>query len=300
MQGGDHFDPSSLTALILDDNHYERGISLDQLRAMGFGRVIGAANTMEAWEALRLSNPTVVLMDWIEGAGGDGLDFARRVRKSEETPNRAVPMFMLTTRGSAAEVELARRAGIDGYLRKPISALALQQRVKTVLSNPQPFVVTASYVGPCRRRRRPDLNYLGPLRRLDDTAPEQLVKGEAEELDLKAELARARVAALEAAAKELAPGDAKQARVVYRAVQELVEVGEQIGDPSLALGAREMARYLQAQGATERLDPEVVRTHVAALHQLVHLPHALCEERQRVAAGLKRMVDKKLKQADAA
>jgi CheY-like chemotaxis protein len=300
MQGGDHFDPSSLTALILDDNHYERGISLDQLRAMGFGRVIGAANTMEAWEALRLANPTVILMDWIDGAGGDGLDFARRVRKSEETPNRAVPMFMLTTRGSAAEVELARRAGIDGYLRKPISALALQQRVKTVLSNPQPFVVTASYVGPCRRRRRPDLNYLGPLRRLDDTAPEQLVKGEAEELDLKAELARARVAALEGAAKELAPGDAKQARVVYRAVQELVEVSEQIGDPSLALGAREMARYLQAQGATERLDPEVVRTHVAALHQLVHLPHALCEERQRVAAGLRRMVDKKLKQADAA
>ena len=300
MQGGDQFDPSNLTALILDDNHYERGISLDQLRAMGFGRVIGAANTMEAWEAVRLVNPSVILMDWINGAGGDGLDFARRVRKSEETPNRAVPMFMLTTRGSAAEVELARRSGVDGYLRKPISALALQQRVKTVISNPQPFVVTASYVGPCRRRRRPDLNYLGPLRRLDDTAPEQLVKGETEELDVKAELARARVAALEAAAKALKPGDAKQARVVYRAVQDLVEVGEQIGDPSLALGAREMARYLQAQGATERLDPEVVRTHVAALHQLVHLPHALCEERQRVATGLKRMVDKKLKQADAA
>lgn len=300
MQGGDLFDPSGLTALILDENHYERGISLDQLRAMGFGRVIGAANTMEAWEAVRLSNPNVILMDWISGTGGDGLDLAKRVRKSEESPNRAVPMFMLTTRGSAADVELSRRSGVDGYLRKPISALVLQQRVKTVISNPQPFVVTSSYVGPCRRRRRPDLNYLGPLRRLDDVAPEQLVKGEAEELDLKAELARARVAALETAAKILAPGDAKQARVVYRAVQDLVEVGEQIGDVSLAFGAREMARYLQAQGATDRLDPEVVRTHVAALHQMVHLPHALCEERQNVASSLKRMVDKKLKQADAA
>ena len=60
------------------------------------------------------------------------------------------------------------------------------------------------------------------------------------------------------------------------------------------------ARYLQAQGATDRLDPEVVRTHVEALHQMAHLPHALCEERQSVAASLKRMVDKKLKQADAA
>jgi DNA-binding response OmpR family regulator len=300
MSGGDHFDPSSLTALVLDDNHYERGISLDQLRAMGFGRAIGAANTMEAWESLRFSNPHVVLMEWIDGSGGDGLDFARRVRKSDVTPNRAVPMFMLTTRGSERDVELARLAGIDGYLRKPISALTLQQRVKTVISNPQPFVVTASYVGPCRRRRRPDLNYLGPLRRLDDVAPKQLVQGDAEELDLKADLARARVAALEACARELTPGDATQARVVYRAVQDLVEVGEQIGDPSLTLGAREMARYLQAQGATDRLDPEVVRTHVEALHQMAHLPHALCEERQSVAASLKRMVDKKLKQADAA
>lgn len=300
MQGGDHFDPSSLTALVLDDNHYERGISLDQLRAMGFKRVIGAANTMEAWDAIKPGVVNVILMEWLDGAGGDGLEFARRVRKSDDLPNRAVAMFMLTTRGAERDVEVARLAGIDGYLRKPISAAALQQRVKTVITNPQPFIVTASYVGPCRRRRRPDLNYLGPLRRLDDNAPEQLVKGEQEELDLKAELARARVAALEVTANGLSPGDAKQARVVYRAVQDLVEVAEQIGDPSLALGARELARYLQAQGATDRLDPEVVRTHVAALYQLAHLPHALCEERQRVAQGLRRMVDKKLKQSDAA
>ncbi len=299
MTGGGHFDPSGLSALVLDDNHYERGISLDQLRAMGFGRVMGAANTMEAYDALRRGNPHIMLMEWI-GGPSDGLDFVRRIRLSEELPNRAVSIFMLTARGAQAEVELARGAGVDGYLRKPISALALQQRVRTVITNPQPFVVTASYVGPCRRRARPDLNYLGPLRRLDDTAPEPLVQGDDAELNLKSEMARARVAALEARANELRPGDANAARVVFKAVQDLVDVGEQIGDPSLKLGAQEMARYLQAQGATDRLDPEVVRTHVAALHQLVHLPHALCEERQRVAESLKRMVDKKLRQLNAA
>jgi DNA-binding response OmpR family regulator len=265
---------------------------------MGFGRVLGAANTVEALEALRKSNPSILLMEWMEGAG-DGLDFIRRVRMSDELPNRAIPTFMLTSRGSQTDVEVARLAGVDGYLRKPISALALQQRVRTVIANPQPFIVTATYVGPCRRRRRPDLNYLGPLRRLDDAAPEPLVQGDEEELNLKSELARARVAALEERAKNLTSGDANAARDVYKAVLDLVDVGEQIGDPSLALGAREMARYLQAQGATDRLDPEVVRTHVAALHQLVHLPHALCEERQRVAESLKRMVDKKLRQAAA-
>ena len=292
------FDPSGLTALVLDENHYERGITLNLLRAMGFGRAIGAATTIEAWDGLRKNNPNILLMDLI--GGGDGLDFIRRVRLSTELPNRAIASFILTTRGSQAHVEQARLAGIDGYLRKPISTLALQQRVASVMANPQPFIVTSAYVGPCRRRRRPDLNYLGPLRRLDDAAPEPLVKGDEEELNVKSELARARVAALLEHVAQLKPGDANAARTVYRAVQDLVEVGEQIGDPSLALGAREMARYLQAQGATDRLDPEVVRTHVAALHQLVHLPHALCEERQRVAESLKRMVDKKLRQADAA
>lgn len=294
----DRFDPSALTALVLDENHYERGISLDQLRMMGFGRVLIAANTGEAWDALVRANPHILLMEWLDHSGA-GLDFVRRIRMSEELPNRALSIFMLTSRGSKADVEQARRAGADGYLRKPISALALQQRVKRVITNPQPFVVTASYVGPCRRRRRGDLNYLGPMRRLNDAAAAQAAQDE-DELSLKVELARARVAALEVRARDLVAGDAKAARLVYKAVNDLVDVGEQIGDPCLKLGAQEMARYIQAQGATDRLDPEVVRTHVAALHQLVHLPHALGAERMRVAEGLKRMVDKKLRQAASA
>jgi CheY-like chemotaxis protein len=289
---GDDFDPSGLTALVVDDNHFERGISLDQLRSMGFRRALGAANTMEGWDTLRKANPDIIMIEWFDSAG-DGLDFVRRIRHSEEAPNRAANIFMLTSRGALADVETARRAGVDGYLRKPISALALQQRVRTVLVNPQPFIVTPTYTGPCRRRRRPDLNYLGPRRRLNDAQEASLDEAAVE---VKAQLARASVAALEAHAKRLTSGDQNAARHVFKAAQTLIEVAEQIGDQTLAFGTREMARYLQAQGATERLDPEVVRTHVAALHQLAHLPHALGDEREAVAQSLKRMVDKKLRQ----
>jgi DNA-binding response OmpR family regulator len=119
MLGGDPFDPSGLTALVLDENHYERRISLDQLRAMGFGRAIGAAHAIEAWDALKKGSPHILLMEWI--GDGDGLDFVRRVRLSMDLPNRAVSIFMLTTRGAQTDVEAARMAGVDGYLRKPIS-----------------------------------------------------------------------------------------------------------------------------------------------------------------------------------
>jgi len=297
MSFDDPFDPSGLTALVMDANHFERGISVDQLRTMGFGRVIGVANTMEAWEVLRKTPLHIVLLEWVDN-DRDGLEFVRRIRNTEDLPNRVANIFMLTMRGSLDDVEAARRAGVDGYLRKPISALALQQRVRRVMVSPQPFVVTPTYVGPCRRRRRPDLNYGGPLRRLDDVTPEAASPNEAE-LELQTNLARARVAALEAAVQTLTTGDAQAARRVYQAVQRLVEVGEEIGDPNIASGAREMARYLQAQGA-DKLDAEVVRTHVAALHQLVHLPHAAGAERESVAKGLKRMVDKKLRQAQVA
>jgi len=289
------FDPSGLTALVVDENHYERGISLDQLRSMGFRRVLGAANSVEAWDTLKKLNPSIVLIEWFDAGSGDGLDFVRRIRNSADAPRRDVPIFMLTTRGALSDVEIARRAGVDGYLRKPISAVALQLRVKTAIANPQPFVITAAYTGPCRRRRRPDLNYLGPMRRLDD-ASDVKASADEEEAELKAQLARARVAALEARARDLPAEDTDAAKHVYRAAQDLIEVAEQIGDSVLAFGAREMTRYLQAQGATSRLDPDVVRTHVAALHQLAHLPHALGDERQAVATSLKRMVDKKLRQ----
>jgi DNA-binding response OmpR family regulator len=291
------FDPSGLTALVVDENHFERGISLDQLRAMGFGRAMGAVNTMEGWDLLIKINPNIVLLEWIEGVA-DGLDFVRRVRQSEEAPNRAVSIFMLTARGRLHDVEAARRAGVSGYLRKPVSALALQQRVRIVITRPQPFIVTPTYTGPCRRRRT-DTAFAGPWKRLDDAAQAQ-VEGDEAQLEAKAQLGRAAVAALEARARDLVTGDAAAARDVFKAVQELVEVGLQIGDANLTLGAREMTRYLQAQGATDRLDAEVVRTHVAALHQLVHLPHGLGAERQRVAHGLKKMVDKKLRRANAA
>ncbi|MES1200105.1 MAG: response regulator [Pseudomonadota bacterium] len=290
MEDGD-FDPSDLTALVVDPNHYSRGISIDQLRGMGFKRAIGAAHSVEGWDQLCRNNPDIVLVEWLESMH-DGLDFVRRIRSSEEAPNRAVNIFMLTTRGGQADVETARQAGVDGYLRKPISALALQKRVRTVVLNPRPFVVTATYVGPCRRRFQ-EPGFVGPWRRLDDEVPQT----DQEQDDVKTQLARACVAKLDACAQKFTPGDATIAREVFRNTQELCDVADQIGDTTLLFGARELLRYCQAQGATARLDPEAVRTHIAALHQLVHLPHVLHAERDSVAKGLKRMVDKKLRGA---
>lgn len=293
MEEDDAFDPTQLSVLVIDQNHFQRGIALDQLRGMGFRRATGAPDAVSGWDALCKINPDIVLIEGAHLADG-GLEFVRKVRAGGDAPNRAVAIFMLTTLGAQDDVEAARKAGVNGYLRKPISALAMQKRVRAVVLRPQPFIETANYVGPCRRRRQ-DANYQGPWRRLDDDPLKPM--RDAEQEDLHIQLARACVAALDVCARDFTPGDTDIARKVFQSAKELCDVAERINDSVLLMGAKEMVRYLQAQGATARLDPEAVRTHIAALHQLVHLPHALTAEREQVVRGLKRMVDKKLRPA---
>lgn len=288
------FDSSGMTALVVDENAFQRAITIDQLRASGLRGAWGAANSADAWESLLAHDPHVVLLEWMTGAH-DTIEFVRRIRQSDDAPNRAVSMFMLTSRGALGEVETARQAGVDGYLRKPVSALELGKRVRRVVAKPQPFVTTALYVGPCRRRSRLDPKHAGPWRRLADQ--EMPAEEPTDEADLKAELMRASAASLLAQAQQIKPGDARGARTLFGAVQALISLCDDIDDAALALGAREMGRYIEAQGATDRLDPEVVRLHAAAINQLAQLPASFARERQRVADSLKRMVEKKLRQA---
>lgn len=289
------YDPTALTALVADENHYQRGISVDMLRAMGIGRIVQAASGAEAWDLVLANRPDCIFTEWL-AQPLDAPELIKRVRQSEDSPNREASVFVLTHRGARADVETARLAGADAYLRKPLSVSALQVRFKKVITNPQPFVTTAAYVGPCRRRRQDEF-YLGPRRRLCDKIEEAVAQDEDDEV--KTELVKARIAHLETMAMKLDPADANSARRVFAAAQQLREVAQQVEDSALTLAAKELVRYLETLGAAA-LDFEAMRTHIAALHQLAHLPNAMQAERTRVAQSLTKMVDKKIRQASAA
>jgi CheY-like chemotaxis protein len=286
------FDPSAMMALVVDENLYQRAISADILRSIGVGRVLQACNGAEAWDVVQNNNPDCLFTDWLSEPL-DGLELTRRIRQSDEAPNRAMPIFMLTARGSRADVDAARLAGAHAFLRKPISVTALHVRLRAVVVNPAPFVTTASYTGPCRRRKG-DPFYMGPMRRLKDKIDEAVL---AEDDDVKIELAKARIAHLEAVSMKLAPGEPNSVRRVFAAARDLKDVAEQIEDAPLTHAATELVRYLETLGAASGLDFEAMRTHISALHQLAHLPGAMAAERMRVAHSLTKMVDKKLRQA---
>ncbi|MGE0044859.1 MAG: response regulator [Hyphomonadaceae bacterium] len=293
----DAIDLDSLTALVVDASEFHRSIATDILRTQGVRFVVGARSAEEGLDSIRMHRPGLVLLDWMEGPLG-GLEFIRQVRTGEDIPNRAVPILMLSARRKQREVEAAREAGADAYLMKPVSAGAIAAKLGAVVMKPRAFISSPNYVGPCRRRRA-DPAYGGPRRRLTDTF-ERREDPISDEDDVKGALKRARVAALTQHALGLQPDDPDAARIVYASSLELRSLADEIEDKMLSFGAGQLVRYMEAVGATERLDPEAVRTHVQALHQLAHLPNALADERRDVATSLRNMIDKKLRQADAA
>lgn len=286
-------DLSSMTALVVDANEYHRAIAADILRSSGLRHVLGAATAAEGLDHVGNTVIGLILLEWMEGADG-GLDFIRRVRQGGDGSglNRAAPILMLSARRRKSDVEAARAAGADAYLMKPVSAGAIIAKLATVVMRPRAFINTSSYVGPCRRRRASE-HYGGPRRRLSDQSERRAELAQTED-EVRTALARARVAALTAEATNLRLDDPDTARSVYASANELRQLAEDIEDKMLAFGAAQLVRYLEAMGATNDLDPEAVRTHVQALHQLAHLPNALAGERRDVATSLRSMVDKKL------
>lgn len=158
---------SDIQVLVVDDNRQMRLLMRTLLRAAGVYRVAEAEGAVEAFDLMNKLNPDIVLVDWLMQPV-DGIAFTRMVRLSEESPNPYVPILMLTAHTEASRVAAARDAGVTGFLKKPISARILFERMSAALLDARLFVRAGDYFGPDRRHGvAPD--YAGPRRRASDT-----------------------------------------------------------------------------------------------------------------------------------
>jgi len=153
-----------LRVLIVDDNQHMRKLVVTILQAFGVLAIHEAGDGEHAWAELHEANPDIIFLDW-QMAGMTGLDFVKLVRNSPKSPNPFVSIIMLTGHSHIDRVRLARDAGANEFLAKPVSVKAILSRMLSVIEHPRPFVRTDTYFGPCRRRRPSD-DYQGPERRL--------------------------------------------------------------------------------------------------------------------------------------
>lgn len=159
-------DDTRISALIVDDNAHMRSILITLLHAVGVEEIRQASDGAAALALLTRWQPNFMVIDQ-HMQPISGTDFARQLRADHKNPCTDVPIIMLTAHTERAIVEMARDAGIDEILAKPISAKALMQRLNAITNERRTFVRAENYVGPDRRRRR-DPHYRGPLRRIGE------------------------------------------------------------------------------------------------------------------------------------
>ncbi len=120
-----------LSVLCAEDNPYGRVILNTILTELGH-RADFVASGEEAVEAVQRGYD-VVLMD-VTLPGIDGLEAARRIRAKAGTAG-GTPIVGISGRTEGSDEAAARAAGMDFYLRKPVSPSALSEAFAAVVSN---------------------------------------------------------------------------------------------------------------------------------------------------------------------
>ena len=92
----------------------------------------------------------------------------------KESSASLLPIIMVTGHTERRRIEAARDAGVTELLAKPITAAGLFQRIEEIVHRPRPFVRTANYFGPCRRRRANRQPSTGPWRQGDDAMEDRI------------------------------------------------------------------------------------------------------------------------------
>lgn len=162
-------DLSQIRFLLIDPNPLSIELTQDVLVMMGARQIRKCARSDRALEALRNDPFDIVITEW-NTEPMNGLELIEFIRTSPNSPNRLMPILLMTARSEQEYVLQARDRGMTEFLAKPFTVEALHRRLVSIVAYPRPFIDAERYFGPDRRRRR-DIGYKGPERRATAGTP---------------------------------------------------------------------------------------------------------------------------------
>lgn len=142
-----------LNVLVADGNRHMRTLLKGVLRTLGLRSIRESTDGPSALKELNLV-PIDLLITEYSLDTLDGHDLTRLVRTAPDISNPYLPVIMLTGHTEHHIVAKARDVGVNEFLAKPISAEALYARLVGIVFHPREFVITHSFIGPERRRKR--------------------------------------------------------------------------------------------------------------------------------------------------
>lgn len=292
-------DLADLKVLVVDDNISVQRLIGDVLRAGGVGQVETASDGVRARDKIAGWDPHIIFSDWHMPVMG-GLELTRSIRRAalrpdRRIPNPQVPVIIVTGRRSEADVQLARKAGVNEFVIKPFTPASLLSRIQLVLLKPRPFVVSDDYIGP-DRRRRVELSYSGPLRRASDPA-EVVDDGERaatrDTISVELEALRALLTARGGI-------DRETLQMTCRVMQHTNFRARQVRDLMVQKASALLLEYVEAMGGHAHCEADVLDVHFQAIGKLLAVGSAPGEEAAGVTAQLEAVVRQRIARRRAA
>jgi two-component system, chemotaxis family, chemotaxis protein CheY len=121
---------STKTILIADDSASMRSFLVSIVEAIGDYRIVVASSGFEALRLLPRDHVDLILTD-INMPDINGLELISYLRNNPNYKN--IPVFIISTEGSAKDIEKGKELGADEYLVKPFSPATLQQLINKYL-----------------------------------------------------------------------------------------------------------------------------------------------------------------------
>lgn len=160
------FNFKRLNVLVAEDTAPMRDLICGVLDNLDVGFVYTAAEGHKAFEVFQRESNDIIIADW-QMDGMNGLDLTKEVRNNPLSPNRLVPIILVTGYSAMSRVGKARDVGVTEFLVKPFSANDMAKRLAYVINKPRDFIDAPDYFGP-DRRRHVNPEFKGPYRRKGD------------------------------------------------------------------------------------------------------------------------------------
>lgn len=115
--------------LIVDDFSTMRRIIKNLLRDLGFTNTVEADDGTTALPILQGGSIDFLVTDW-NMPGMTGIELLRAVRADAKL--KTIPVLMVTAEAKRDQIIAAAQAGVNGYVVKPFTAVALKEKIEKI------------------------------------------------------------------------------------------------------------------------------------------------------------------------
>ena len=119
----------NMKILIVDDFSTMRRIIKNLLRDLGFTNTVEADDGTTALPILQSGTIDFLVTDW-NMPGMTGIELLRAVRADEKL--KTIPVLMVTAEAKRDQIIAAAQAGVNGYVVKPFTAVALKEKIEKI------------------------------------------------------------------------------------------------------------------------------------------------------------------------